>query len=131
MSSALTQSITHSSSHLDGSPLCRLLCSLLSCSGAAEQGEVSANLEQLRGLEEEQKRHVHMSEEDPEHARAVAEDDAATLELQGEEERTRQAVEVHACVLSRRVGMITNDAWVSCFAECFSFSCVDEVVHLC
>lgn len=67
-------------------------------SRAAEQGEVSANLERLSGLEEEQKQHVRMSEEDPAHARNVAEDQAATLELQGEDESTRKAVEVRGCV---------------------------------
>lgn len=73
-------------------PPARLLCSIPSC--AAEQGEVSANLERLCGLEEEQKRHVHMSEEDPVYARAVAEYHTAALELQGEDESIRKAVEV-------------------------------------
>lgn len=55
---------------------------------------MSTNLERLRGLEEEQKRHVHASKEDPAHVRAVAEDHAATLEIQREDESTRQAVKV-------------------------------------
>eukprot|EP00903_Cladosiphon_okamuranus_P005581 g5554.t1 len=59
----------------------------------AEQGEVSENLERLKGLEEEQNRHVQMSKEDPTHATAVADDHTAMLELQGEDERTRKAVE--------------------------------------
>eukprot|EP00752_Nemacystus_decipiens_P016305 g14581.t1 len=59
----------------------------------AEQGDVTANLDRLLGLEEEQTRQAHMAKEDPEHARAVAEDHAAALELQEEEERIKQATE--------------------------------------
>lgn len=71
---------------------------------------MSANLERLSGLEEEQKRHLHMSKEDPAHVRALAEDHAATLEQQREDESTRQAVEVRAwvrgCVGTTNVGCV-------------------------
>lgn len=53
---------------------------------------MSTVLELRRGLEDEQK--SRMSKEDPEHDRAIAQDQATTLNLQAEDERTRRAIEV-------------------------------------
>lgn len=64
---------------------------------------MSTALELKRGLEEEQK--SLLSKEDAEHDRVIAQDQATTLNLQAEDERTRRAIEVRACVCvsARRV----------------------------
>ena len=61
-----------------------------------EKKEVSAELERLCGLEEEQKALLSKENQDPEHDRAMAQGREATLKLQEEAESIRRAVEVCA-----------------------------------
>lgn len=93
---------------------------------------MSASLERLCGLEEEQERRVRASKEDPAHERAVAEDHAATLELRGEDESTRQAVEVRACVSScgNEGALKTVEGWVvrSLHGAVLNFSCLQLIL---